>query len=66
MEYIITFSNTSSAIAAEQYLLESKLSVTVLPLPSRIRAGCGICLKASPDEIDRSLDISQAAECHGD
>ena len=55
MEYIITFKNTNFAIKAEKCLLEQKLKVTVLPLPSKIRAGCGICLKVMPEEIKHAL-----------
>jgi len=51
VEYIITFKNTSFAIKAEQYLLENKFQVSVLPLPSQISAGCGICLRIKQDEI---------------
>jgi selenide,water dikinase len=55
MEYIITFKNTNHAIKAEQCLLEQKLQVSVLPLPSQIRAGCGICLRIKPDDIKPAL-----------
>ncbi|MCL2233323.1 MAG: DUF3343 domain-containing protein [Treponema sp.] len=54
MEYIITFKNTNFAIKAEQCLLE-KMNVGVLPLPSQISAGCGICLRVKQDEIDAAL-----------
>jgi len=57
MEYIITFKNTNFAIKAEQCLLEQKLGVGVLPLPSQISAGCGICLRVKPDEIKPALEI---------
>jgi len=57
MEYIITFKNTNFAIKAEQCLLEKKLRVGVLPLPSQISAGCGICLRVKPDEIKSALEI---------
>ena len=57
MEYIITFKNTNYAIKAEQCLLEQKLRVSVLPLPSQINAGCGICLKINHDEIESALEI---------
>ena len=56
MEYIITFKNTNLAIKAEQCLLEQKLQVSVLPLPSQIRAGCGICLRTSENEIKPALE----------
>ena len=44
MEYVLTFKNTNFAIKSEQYLLVKKLHVSVIPLPSDISAGCGICL----------------------
>jgi hypothetical protein len=56
MEYIITFKNTNFAIKAEQCLLEQKLQVGVLPLPSQISAGCGICLRVNQDEIKQALE----------
>jgi len=55
MEYIITFKNTNLAIKAEQCLLEQKLQIGVLPLPSQISAGCGICLRVKQDEINAAL-----------
>ncbi|MCL2227394.1 MAG: DUF3343 domain-containing protein [Oscillospiraceae bacterium] len=55
MEYIITFKNTNLAIKAEQCLLEQKLQVGVLPLPSQISAGCGICVRIAQDEIKSAL-----------
>ena len=55
MEYIITFKSTNFAIKSEQCLLEQKLHVSVLPLPSKIHAGCGICLRLMPDEIKAAL-----------
>ena len=55
MEYIITFKNTNFAIKAEQCLLELEMNVSVLPLPSQISAGCGICLRVKQDEINAAL-----------
>jgi len=57
MEYILTFKNTNYAIKAEQCLLEQKLRVGVLPLPSQISTGCGICLRVKMDEIKSALKI---------
>jgi len=65
MEYLITFTSTNFAIKAEHCLLEKKLQVNVLPLPSQIIAGCGICLRITRDEVisalktlaDRQIDI---------
>jgi len=57
MEYIITFKSTNRAIKAEQSLLEKRISATVLPLPSQIREGCGICLRVSPGDIRLALGL---------
>jgi len=57
MEYVITFNNTNHAIKAEQYLLDHSLHVGVLPLPSQIKAGCGICLRLKKGEIRTALDL---------
>ena len=57
MEYVITFKSTNFAIKAEQCLLEQKLQPSVLPLPSQISAGCGICLRVNQEEIKPALEI---------
>ena len=53
--YVIVFNSTNVAIKAEQCLLKQKLQVGVMPLPSQISAGCGICLRVSPDDISAAL-----------
>jgi len=55
MEYIITFKNTHFAIKAEYCLLEQRVQASVLPLPSQISAGCGICLRVGHDDIRLAL-----------
>ena len=57
MEYVITFNTTNHAIKAEQCLLHQGLRVGVLPLPTQIKAGCGISLRVSPDEITQAKEI---------
>ena len=57
MEYVITFKNTNFAIKAEKCLLEKKLHVSVMPLPSQIGAGCGICLRLCQGEIKLALEV---------
>lgn len=51
MEYVITFKNTNHAIKGERLLLDDNVKVNVMPLPSQIRAGCGICLRVSENDI---------------
>lgn len=50
MELILTFLSPGSAIAAAQTLLARKLTAKVMPLPSTIKAGCGLCLRVSPED----------------
>lgn len=45
MSYILTFDNTHAAIFAEKALLQAGYPVGVMPVPSGIRAGCGIALR---------------------
>jgi len=54
-EHIIVFYSTNVAIKAEQCLLKQGIKVSVMPLPSQIKAGCGICLRVSP--YDTSIAI---------
>jgi hypothetical protein len=57
MEYIITFNNTNKAIKAEQCLLSQNIFAGVLPLPSQISAGCGICLRIRAEDVESALRI---------
>lgn len=47
MAYILTFANTHTAIFAEKALLQAGYPVGVMPLPSGIKAGCGIALRVA-------------------
>ena len=57
IEYVLTFKNTNFAIKAERFLLAEKLKIGVMPLPSQVSAGCGICLRVSEGELERALSI---------
>lgn len=48
-EVMIVFDRTACAIQGEGVLLEGGLCPLVMPLPSRLRAGCGICLRVRPE-----------------
>ncbi len=57
--YLITFSNTHSAIAAQKFLKE-KLDYTVMPTLREISNSCGISLKivnASIIEIEEQMNL---------
>jgi len=59
-DFVITFQNTNFAVKAERALLDEKLSVGVLPLPTQISAGCGICLKVFGRELESALAVLEA------
>ena len=56
-DFIITFQNTNYAMKAEKLLLDGDIRVGVLPLPSQISAGCGICLRLYMPELKSALSI---------
>ena len=58
MAYILTFANTHAAIFAEKALLQAGYPVGVMPLPSSIKAGCGIALRVA----DYSMSITLLKE----
>jgi hypothetical protein len=58
MEFMFTFATTRDAIEGEKLLLAAGLTVGVMPLPGQIGAGCGICLRVSPEELDKARSLS--------
>jgi len=55
VSYILTFANTHGAIFAEKTLLQAGYSVGVMPLPSGIKAGCGIALRVADHLVAKAL-----------
>lgn len=55
MAYILTFANTHEAIFAEKMLLQTGYPVGVMPLPSGIKAGCGIALRVADHLASKAL-----------
>ncbi len=43
--FLLSFSSTHDAISAEQALVLGGFAPRVMPLPSAIAAGCGLCLR---------------------
>ena len=54
MELVLTFARTNETIHAEHILLEAGLAVQVMPLPSAIRAGCGVCLRLPQAQLQQA------------
>ncbi|MBQ9716103.1 MAG: DUF3343 domain-containing protein [Clostridia bacterium] len=50
MEIVYTFPSTHAVIAAEQNVLSAKIKAKVRPIPTVIRAGCGLMLCISLDD----------------
>lgn len=57
MSYILTFPNTHMSIFAEKALLQAGYPAGVMPLPSSIKAGCGIALRV--DDYIASMALLQ-------
>lgn len=47
---IISFDNTTEAMAVEKYCKENNLPGRIIPVPREITAGCGLAWKALPEE----------------
>lgn len=54
MEYVFTFQGTQEAIFSEEVLNMENIKVRVMALPSEIQAGCGICIRVYPDDLEKS------------
>lgn len=61
-EAVLTFSSTNQAITAESILLSSEIPVKVMPLPSRIYAGCGICLRVQFSVLSTVKELLQTEQ----
>lgn len=59
-EIVIAFTRTVDAMRGEMLLLDEGLNPLVMPMPSMIYAGCGICLRVRPE------DLAQARACLSD
>lgn len=57
MNVILSFRTTRHAIAGERLLLDAGENVRVMPLPERIAAGCGICLRVALARRERAIAI---------
>lgn len=55
MSYILTFASTHASIFAEKALLQAGYRVGVMPLPSSIKAGCGLALRVDDYKASSAL-----------
>ena len=54
-QLVITFSNTTAAMAMEKRAQEMGIFGRLIPLPSEISAGCGLSWKTKPEEKEKML-----------
>lgn len=47
---ILSFDNTTEAMAVEKYCMENNLPGRLIPVPRQITAGCGLAWKALPED----------------
>ena len=52
---ILSFDNTTEAMAVEKYCTENNLPGRIIPVPREITAGCGLAWKAPPEDEETLL-----------
>ena len=64
---LVTFRTTTGAMAMERACRETEVPGRLIPVPPKIRAGCGMCWKAPVEarETVESLVIRQALDVDG-
>ncbi|OTN89988.1 hypothetical protein A5819_002486 [Enterococcus sp. 7E2_DIV0204] len=53
MEYLLTFQNTHYAVHSEKILLNKKIPVSVMALPTSLGDFCGICLRLAREDFEQ-------------
>lgn len=65
--YIITaFDSTHDAIKAEILTKQAKLTARLIPIPPEVSAGCGLALRAAPEEEGAVREILKAEGVKGE
>lgn len=57
METVLTLARTNETIHAERILVDAGLTIHVMPLPSAIRAGCGVCLRLPQEQLGEAVAL---------
>lgn len=61
VEVVLTFARTNETIRAERLLEDAGLPVRVMPLPSAVRAGCGVCLRLPEARLREAAALLEQA-----
>ena len=59
---LLTFSTTTEAMAMESHAMKQGLPGRLIPVPTVIHAGCGVCWKAPISEKAPILDAVEKAK----
>lgn len=59
---ILTFSTTTEAMAMESHAMSNGLPGRLIPVPTAIHAGCGVCWKAPVAEKVLILTVMKKAQ----
>ena len=59
---VVTFDTTAQAMAAEELFRRDGLPGRMIPIPTRISAGCGLAWKALPEEREPLCAALDAAD----
>ncbi|MBE6990550.1 MAG: DUF3343 domain-containing protein [Ruminococcaceae bacterium] len=61
LRVILTFHTTTDAMAMEACCTEKGISGRLIPVPTVITAGCGLCWSAPPEEQEAALFAAKTA-----
>jgi hypothetical protein len=57
LEFVFTFAAARDSIEGEKKLIAGGINPAVLPLPDQLGAGCGICLRVRPEELEQARTL---------
>lgn len=57
MRVVITFKNTSAAMAMEKFCKEEGAGGRLIPVPREITSGCGLAWSAAPDTKEDLINL---------
>ncbi len=61
---VITFSETSDAMAAEKLFREMSFPGRIIPVPRQLSAGCGLSWRTETDRGEQAKEVLEAAGIH--
>lgn len=61
---LLAADSTSQVIQSEVFLKEKEIQCRIIPLPSEIKASCGLSIKLQENSLDEALKILKAKDVH--